>query len=261
MPVPPIPVPFDVLRQRTFSFYPPILNVAHNEWHFRQATWSELLVSNAKTGEEVGIPRRFVGELSRIDEPVMILGLTRELEYQGGQVWPHERRVIEIPRAVNESYPPVAVPDKASEQAPVVGIRLESGAESRVGKLILAVLVVSVLGFVTLVGFFRTGRDGSSVRYAGVVQSQLGLTADDDYFAVVRRLGKPQDDRWRSDKGELQYRVLRYPKEGVSLILMGTERGKEKYIGALDNEWRPVDSVRLPNGGSTLPMLRALKRF
>src|SRR5258708_8883482 len=108
MPVKPIPPPFDHLGQRPFSFYPPILNVDHNEWLFRQATWSEILVANTKSGEEIWISRRFVGDISRIDEPVMILGLTKELEYKMGQVLPALRRVIEIPRAVNEGPHPLA---------------------------------------------------------------------------------------------------------------------------------------------------------
>src|SRR5512141_2863581 len=97
---PPIPPLHEPLVHRPFSFYPPILNIAHNEWRLRRSTWSELLVVNAKTGAEVWIPRRFLGEISRVDEPVMIVGLLKELEYKGGSVWPHERRVIEMPRAV-----------------------------------------------------------------------------------------------------------------------------------------------------------------
>ena len=106
MPVPPMPPGFEQIGSRPFSFYPPVVNVEHNEWHYRKATWSEVLVVNAKTGLEVWIPRLYIGEFSRIDEPVVIVGLTKELEYKGGQVWPYVRRVIEMPRAVNEGYRP-----------------------------------------------------------------------------------------------------------------------------------------------------------
>src|SRR3954454_16309056 len=102
MSVQPIPPPVEHLGQRPFSFYPPILNTEHNEWIFRRATWSEILVVNTKTNTEIWVPRRFMGEISRIEEPVMILGLLKELEYKSGQVLPSSRRVIEIPRAVNE---------------------------------------------------------------------------------------------------------------------------------------------------------------
>src|SRR3954452_17609438 len=167
MSVQPIPPPVEHLGQRPFSFYPPILNTEHNEWIFRRATWSEILVTNTKTNNEIWVPRRFVGEISRIEEPVMILGLLKELEYKAGQVLPCSRRVIEIPRAVNEGFrPAVSENALASSPAPVVGIRLESGTESRIGKLIGVVLLGGILGCFLLVNFFRTGRDGSRITYS-----------------------------------------------------------------------------------------------
>jgi hypothetical protein len=257
---PSIPPPFEPLAHRPFSFYPPILNIQHNEWRFRRATWSEILVVNTKTGEELWISRRFVGEVSQIDEPVMLLGLTKELEYKAGQVLPHVRRVIEIPRAVNDSIPVRTEP--APQTAPVVGIRLESGTESRIGKLILAVVAIGIFGCVLLISFFRAGRDGSRIAYSPILQSELPLTAADDYYAVVRSLGKPASDQWRSEEGEMQFRVLRYPDRGIAAILMGTERSKETYIGSLDlKTWRPVHSVSLPGSKNTRSMLQSLPRF
>jgi len=257
---PPIPPLFEPLAHRPFSFYPPILHVQHNEWRFRRATWSEMLVVNTKSGEEIWISRRFIGEISQVDEPVMILGLTKELEYKSGQVLPHVRRVIEIPRAVNDSVPVRTEP--LPQSAPVVGIKLESGAESRIGKLILVVVAIGIVGCLLIISFFRGGRDGSRITYAPVLQSDFSFTAQDDYFAVIRQLGQPAMDQWRSDKGEMQYRVLRYPDRGVAVILMGVERSKELYIGALDiKSWRPVHAVSLPDGRNTYSMLRSLPRF
>jgi hypothetical protein len=261
MSVQPIPPPIEHLGQRPFSFYPPILNTEHNEWVFRRSTWSEILVANTKTSNEIWVPRRFVGEISRIEEPIMILGLLKELEYKSGQVWPAERRVIEIPRAVNEGFRPMPLEPFPSTPAPVVGIRLESGPESRIGKLIGVVLVGGILGCFLLVNFFRSGRDGSRLTYTPVVQTSLGLTGQDDYFAVVRKMGSPASDHWKSDTGEMQYRILAYPGQNISVILMGAERDKALYIGALDHNWRPVDSVALPGGGSTASMLRSIQRF
>ena len=257
---PSIPPLFEPLAHRPFSFYPPILHVQHNEWRFRRATWSEMLVVNTKSGEEFWISRRFLGEVSRIDEPVMIMGLTKELEYVSGQVLPHVRRVIEIPRAVNDSIP--VRTESLSQAAPVVGIRLESGAESRIGKLIVVVVAIGVVGCLLIISFFRGGRDGSRISYDAVLQSELALTAQDDYFAVIRSLGQPAIDQWRSDKGEMQYRVLRYPDRGLAVILMGADRNKEHYIGAVDiKTWRPLHYVSLPDGRSTYSMLRSLPRF
>ncbi len=260
MSVQPIPPPLEHLGQRPFSFYPPILNTEHNEWIFRRSTWSEILVCNTKTNNEIWVPRRFLGEISRIEEPVMILGLLKELEYKSGQVWPLERRVIEIPRAVNEGFRPLAH-EVSTSPAPVVGIRLESGTESRIGKLIGVVLVVGILSCFLLVSFFRSGRDGSRITYTPVVQTSLGLNGADDYFAVVRKLGSPASDRWKSETGEMQYRILAYPEQGISIILMGTQRDKALYVGALDRNWHAVDSVALPSGGSTASMLKSIERF
>src|SRR5580693_992417 len=100
---PPIPPLLGHLASRSFSFYPPIVNIEHNEWLFRRATWSEVQVMNTKSSTELWVPRRFVGEISLVGEPVMIVGLVKELEYKAGTVYPHVRRVIEMPRAVNDS--------------------------------------------------------------------------------------------------------------------------------------------------------------
>jgi hypothetical protein len=254
MSVPPIPPEFDHLSHRPFSFYPPVLNIEHNEWLLRRSTWSEILVANCKTDQEVWIPRRFIGEVSRVDEPVMIVGLTKELEYKGGTVWPHERRVIRMPRAVNEGVSRKP-PENPEVQAPVVGIRLEP-SESRISRLIGAVLLAGVLVCVLVVVLSQR-----SISFRAIEQFDLGLTADDDYHSIVRKLGTPSEDRWRSETGELQYRLLRFPARPYTLILMGTDRDHAHYVGALDAEWKPVHSVRLPDGNDTRAMLKKLAKW
>jgi hypothetical protein len=59
--------------------------------------------------------------------------------------------------------------------------------------------------------------------------------------------------------GEVQYRLLKYADKTV--ILMGRERPKAVYIGALDNQWKVVDSVELPGGAQSYAMLSKLPRF
>ena len=259
MSAPPLPPSIELLGHRSFSFYPPILNVEHNEWRYLKATWSEILVANTKSGNEVWLSHRYLGELSRVDEPVMIMGLKKELEYTGGQVLPHVRRVIEMPRATSIS--PGSTAETPAQHAPVVGIRLESGAESRVGRLILTAMVVGVLTCVAIVGSFRIGRDGSNVSFAPVLQSDLNLAWTDEFVDVVRKLGPPSQDSWKNQEGAMQYRVLRYPDRGISVILMGEEREKARYIGAFDKDWKPVHSVVLPGGKNTSSTLRSLARF
>src|SRR5579863_7905032 len=99
----PLPTPLDQLGSRGFSFYPPILGIEHHQWSFRRATSGEIHVVNTSTITELSIHRRFIGEVSAIHDPVVIVGLVKELEYSAGAVVPHVRRVIEMPRAVNDS--------------------------------------------------------------------------------------------------------------------------------------------------------------
>jgi hypothetical protein len=256
MSVPPIPPPLESLGSRPFSFYPAILNVEHNEWLFRRATWSEVLVLNTKSQVEIWVPRRFLGDLSRVDEPVMILGLRKELEYKAGSVWPSERRVIEMPRAVNDSTPRGTAPEPPGAPPRIVDIRMSTGAESRSVRLIVGVMVAGIVGCVLAVSLFREGPDSRRITYQPVLQSDLGLTGQDDFFAVTRKLGPPGEDRWLSETGEMQYRILRYPNRGLHVILMGSERNRALYIGALDDGYRPVDSVPLVRGGNSLALLR-----
>ena len=240
------------LGERAFSFYPPILNIEHNEWRLLRATWSELQVHNTKSEAEIWVPRRFVGEISRIEEPVMIVGLKKELEFKSGQVVQHERRILAMPAA------PQRIP--RTEQGPVLAPRghgSSTKSESRLVLVIMGVLVVSIAACYLLVSYFRGGR----VEYRALEQMELGFNAGSDYFDVVNKLGKPSADRWKADSGERQIRALEYPAQGLTIILMGVDRNKEHYIGAMNKEWRPVHSIKHAGGGDTRAFLDHLSRF
>ncbi len=135
-------MPFDQLGNCPFSFYPPIANVEHNEWIFRSATWDEIRVVNTKTASEVLVPRRFLGAVSLVGEPVVIVGLLKELEYKEGAVLPLIRRVIEMPRAVNGSPGPRIQAPRPQALAPVVGIRLESARPRK--RMVLGAVAVGL---------------------------------------------------------------------------------------------------------------------
>jgi len=262
MATPPIPPPLEQLGARPFAFYPAILNVDHNEWIFRKATWSEILVANAKTGSEIWIPRRFVGEVSRIDDPIVIVGLNRELEYKGGTVWPYQRRVIEMPVAVGglpTSQPPP--PDRGAP-APIVGIRLESPTDRRIVRLIIAALGFAFVAWMVVVNLNRVGElRQRNIQFTARDEAYLELSGRDGYLAVIQKLGRPATDRWQGPGGEIQYRALGYPDRKYTVILMGGERNAATYVGTVDDNWRPVHSVPLPSGGTTSSLLRNLKRF
>jgi hypothetical protein len=257
---PPIPPSLEHLTTRPFSFYPPIVNIEHNEWLFRKATWSEILVVNCKNGVEVWISRRLIGEVSRIEDPVLIVGLNRELEYKGGTVWPYQRRVIEMPVAVGGSSTKSGVVPDRDAPAPVVGIRLESN-DRRIFKLIAAALPVAVLLCLAALRLTQVGEVRQGVVFTTKDQQYLSLTSRDDYFAAVQKLGKPASDRWQNESGELQCRALGYPDRKYTVILMGASRQSAVYIGTMDENWKPVHSVELHSGGTTASLLRSLKRF
>jgi hypothetical protein len=259
MSAPPIPPPLEPLARRTFSFFPPILNVEHNEWRFRKATWSEILVVNAKSDLEIWIPRRLIGEVSSVDEPVMIVGLLKELEYKAGAVWPHERRVIEMP-AVGEMPQAQPGPGGGTGSVAVLDTRAGSPTESRIGRLVGAVLALGLLLCCLVIFVFRSG-PLRTVKFTATDQDFLTLSRNDDYFAVVRKLGPPAEDRWREKGGELQYRALWYPQRSYFVILLGSDRNDARYIGALDRNWHVIHYVELPNGAATASMLRSLERF
>lgn len=255
MAVPPIPPPLAQLGRRAFSFYPAILNAGHNEWVYRSATWSEVMVRNTKTNEDVSVPRRYLGEISRVDAPVMIVGLLAELEYRAGVVLPAERRVIEMPRAVNESPRP-RLAQSAAVRAPVVGIRLESERTSRVGKVAVGGVAIGVAGCLLAISLFRGGVIATRAFYAPAVRVDLPLTAEDGYPAVVHTLGRPAVERWDN-----QYEVLTYPQRKLYVILMGPDRDLARYIGAMDWNWRPAHAVDLAGYGSSYGLLKRLPKF
>src|SRR5215831_9805595 len=193
---PPIPPQLDHLVTRPFSFYPAIVAIEHNEWLYRKANWSEILVVNCKSGAEIWIPRRFIGEVSRIDDPVLIVGLSRELEYKAGAVWPFQKRVLQMPVAVN-APPPPSSGDAAerSTPAPVVGIRLEP-SDKRVFRLIGFALAIAIGLYIVAVNFNRVGEIRQrSVTFTARDQSFLDLSSRDDFIAVTNKLGTPATDR------------------------------------------------------------------
>ncbi|MCC7154448.1 MAG: hypothetical protein IT161_07720 [Bryobacterales bacterium] len=260
MPSPPVPE-LDDLLHRAFSFYPPIIGIEHNEFLLKSGTWSEMLVENTKTREEIWIPRRFFGALSKVDDPVMIVGLMRELEYKSGAVWPYERKVLDMP-----------APPKPAGAAPAAGdIREPSaleqimgpggeGTESKIGKLI-AVVFASVLVLTTLVYVVVKFTPQAKPTFSAKDQSYLELTRDDDPFAVARKLGPAAEEAWRPGEGELQYLRMSYPDRGFTVILMGTDRKSVRYIGTLNKDWQPLHYVEFARGATTASLLRGLKKF
>src|SRR3954464_10716799 len=170
VPAPHIPTPLEQLGNHPFSFYPAIRNIQHNEWQFRRAHPVEIQVMNTKSLQELWIPRRFLSGVSSIEEPFVIVGLVKELEYREGIVVPHVRRVIQMPLAANDIPRPWlnALPPPG-QLAPVVGIRVEATPESQKGRKILGAIAASILTCIVGMVIFRDATAGARARFLGPV--------------------------------------------------------------------------------------------
>jgi hypothetical protein len=252
----------DELAGRRFSFYPSILNIEHNEWTLARETWSEALVANVASGVEIWIPRTYLGSISHTDSPVLIVGLTRELEWSAGKVWPHQTRVIEMPG--RKSQPKETDVDMAAPAPP----RRASRSESSIGRFLVAALGVGLFATLLLVMYaFDTLRNPLDVLFptdtTTADQRYLGLTGSTGYDDVVDKVGPPEQQEWISNpEAEIQFEVLWYPSRSYALIMMGVGREGGRYIGTIHiPSRRMLDSVKLPGGGSTASMLRNLPKF
>ena len=127
----------------------------HNEWILRRASWTEILVANVKTSEEICIPRRFVGEVSSIEAPYRIVGLVKELEYREGVVLPHRRVVLEMPRAVNDFSGSSLRPTFYPRPAGVVAIRAELDSESRFRRVLRGSIAAGFLACMAVIFVVR----------------------------------------------------------------------------------------------------------
>lgn len=263
MPVPHIPSPLEQLGNRPFSFYPAIVNVVHNEWIFRRSDYDEIRVLNTRSNEELWIPRRFLSGVSSIEEPVVIVGLLKELEYREGAVVPHVRRVIEMPRAVNDvPRPRFVAHHEPGELAPVVGIRVENEPASPRGRTLLTVVSAGILTCILSLVVFRDAT-GARVRFFATPQRvALPFLSSDDYVSIVNRIGHPSWHRTASGPpGDgREFQLLGYPDRGYTLVLLGLNRDQANYIGALARGGRTVHSVTLSDGTDSGELLAALRR-
>ena len=251
------------LAGRRFSFYPTILNVEHNEWRLVRETWSEVLVANVESGLEIWIPRTYLGSISNTDSPVLIVGLTRELEWKAGKVWPHQKRLIEMP--ARKSRPATAVPVDASAAAPA---RRESETELSIGRFLFAALGVGLLACLFVVMYaFDSLRNPVDLLFPTDIttadQRYLGLIGSDGYQDIVEKIGRPENQEWiTKPEAAIQFEVLWYPNRSYALIMMGTAREGGRYIGTVHvPSRRTLDSVKLSGGGTTASMLKNLPEF
>lgn len=239
---PPIPPALIQLAARPFSFYPPIAGIEPNQWILRQADWQSLVVSNTRNGVEITIPRKYVGEFSEVGDPVVIVGLLRELQYAEGEVRPRAHQVIEMPIAVGERVAaPQSHPHRISP-APVIGIRLETHRNRKAYKIAGGAIAATLFLFAVTSNLDWVGDTWQ--RFTAPRRSTyLSLSPGDTYETVVRKIGRPLASRSSTQNGR-EYRALVY-RRFTALLSPG-------YIGTFDTNWHPLTSG---------PELRGIQRF
>jgi hypothetical protein len=138
------------LSARPFSFYPAIVAAPQNEWRLLKTTWQDWLVVNIRTGEELSIPRRFIGEVSTSPEGAMVVSLLRSLRIVNGAALPFERRVIEMPLA--------AASPKLRHTGPaqVVPIRLEPRRWNRIFQTMGGAMALVIFLYIATANLIRT---------------------------------------------------------------------------------------------------------
>ena len=256
MPAPHIPTPLEQLGHRPFSFYPAIQSIQHNEWQFCRARADEIQVVNTKSQQELWIPRRFLSGVSSIEEPFVIVGLLKELEYREGVVVPLVRRVIEMPVAVNDVPRPWLSAPQSGQLAPVVGIRVESSGDSQRNRKLMGAVAAGILTCIVGMVIFRDATAGSRARFFGSpTRLALPFTGADDYESVVGRIGYPESTRSRLSPNGSVFYLLRYPDRGFTVVLLGAERAQASYVGALGRGGRVVHSITLPSGQNSAALL------
>lgn len=261
MSIAPLPSNLQQFGGRRFAFHPPIRDIGPNEWLYRRATWSECIVMNTVTGQEICVPRMFIGDVTRQDEPVMLVRLTRELAWKEGVVAPRETRIIEFPRPLTELE---AEPEKTNaprKPAPVVNIRLEPKPDVKLWRWFGVAAILGVVGFGIVADV--TNRTQMRQRQDLLRNSRgyLQLTSSDDFASVVRRLGMPTTDRGTTDSTGRVFRALTYSQRRYAVVLMGAAAQNARYIGTIDPRGLVLDAVRLPDGASSEPLLHSLAAF
>lgn len=226
-------------------FHPPLANVAPNDWRLGGVSVSSIWVVNTVSGMEASVPRQFVGSVTEMDGPRLVVGLVKELELRDGTAWPRVRRVIEMPRSVESAAAngDPGVRWVSSGRATVVGIRLERRWNSSVGRFMLLSGAGAALVSILTAGVLRDWLSPPRNVSHRVLRPDLGLSSGDDYRAVTKKLGLPAGDRIASVSPNERLRALQYPHLKVTVLLSSKADQPERYVGEVDADWRVVQWV------------------
>lgn len=142
------------MARRHFSFSPAITGTGHNEWALHRVASDEAVVRNVVTHDELAIPRRFIGDVSHLEEAVRVVTLLRRLEYSDGVIRPVDRTVIVMPAVSDE--PRV----RSGQPATVVAIREGPTPTRRWWHYLRISVALGCLACFVMVYVFRDGRSG-----------------------------------------------------------------------------------------------------
>ncbi|MBV8570821.1 MAG: hypothetical protein JO319_09420 [Acidobacteriaceae bacterium] len=145
MSAPLVPSPLDYIGRRRFAFYPAIRNALPNEWVLGTGSRTEVQVVNAELGYELWISRQHIGAVSEGEGALLVVGLTKELDFRGGALEPRVKRVIEMPHSGTGRDRQDADSLRPAAPAPVVGIRLEQTESSRMDKAVVVLCIAAVV--------------------------------------------------------------------------------------------------------------------
>jgi len=241
MSAPLTPAPLPELAYSRFRFVPAIAGAEHNEWTLRRATWTEMVVVNARTGQELAIPRRFLGRVFETENSVRDVRLLEDLECAGGRARPVRRGVIEMRPRIEADTPPW-LRNTHERAAAVVAIRMDSAAGSRMRRVLRGSIAVGFVACLAVVVVVRDSDMGAPSVWTNAFAGQR-FTASDDYRAVVDKLGAPANDEWVQTSSGGGYRRLSYPGRRVAVILVGESRETARYAGALSRSGRVVHAA------------------
>jgi hypothetical protein len=186
-----------------------------------------------------------------------VVSLHRELESRGSTLCPVRCPVIELPVAVNDLPRTTSAPERL---APVINIRLEQRPEIRISKRVGVALVLGAVACTICADIARQVELNRPdlIRWT---RPYLQLSADDDYYAAVHKLGSPRSDTVGVADGGRVYRVLDYGPGRYRIVLMGHSRSDARYIGTLAPDGKIMDAVRTRTGSTSAGLLRSMPPF
>jgi hypothetical protein len=139
------------LAEGSFRFVPAITHAGPNEWTLRDLTWEAVLVENVVTQLEITVPRRYLGDVTRLEDRVRCVRLLKPLEFSDGVARPVDRGVLRMPV-------PADTPREAHAPAEVIAIRELPSTPPRWRKFLRIAMALGCLFGILAIYVLKQGR-------------------------------------------------------------------------------------------------------